>query len=339
MKRRVSSLLARWYAQGHRDLPWRRTADPYRIWVSEIMLQQTRAAAVVPYYRRFLERFPTVEALASASEPEVLALWSGLGYYSRARNLLRAAREIAARGAFPRQYDELRQLAGVGDYTAAAVASIAFGSPRAVLDGNVLRVVARMENDAGDIRSSKTRERFREVAESWLDPKQPGAFNQALMELGATVCLPRRPLCIECPLRGRCQALQQGTVDQLPVKLGAVRPERIDAVLLLVRRGRRILLRQRPATERRMPGFWDLPAPEHLPGAGVGAAIGIFRHTITHHHYTFTVKTARAPKRLPAGSLFRWLEPREAAGIPLSTTAGIPLSTTAKKALRLAGWL
>jgi A/G-specific adenine glycosylase len=339
VKRRVSSLLARWYAQGHRDLPWRRTADPYRIWVSEIMLQQTRAAAVVPYYRRFLERFPTVEALASASEPEVLALWSGLGYYSRARNLLRAAREIAARGAFPRQYDELRQLAGVGDYTAAAVASIAFGSPRAVLDGNVLRVVARMENDAGDIRSSKTRERFREVAESWLDPKQPGAFNQALMELGATVCLPRRPLCTECPLRTQCQALQRGTVNQLPVKLGAVRPERIDAVLLLVRRGRRILLRQRPATERRMPGFWDLPAPEHLPGAGVGAAIGIFRHTITHHHYTFTVKTARAPKRLPAGSRFRWLEPREAAGIPLSTTAGIPLSTTAKKALRLAGWL
>ena len=339
MKRRVSSLLARWYAQGHRDLPWRRTADPYRIWVSEIMLQQTRAAAVIPYYNRFLERFPTVEALAGAAEPEVLALWSGLGYYSRARNLLRAARQIAARGAFPRHYDELRELAGIGDYTAAAVASIAFGEPRAVLDGNVLRVVARVENDAGDVGKPKTRERFRAVAESWLDRRQPGAFNQALMELGATVCLPRRPLCPQCPLGGQCQARRQGTADQLPVKLGAVRPERIDAVLLLVRRGRRILLRQRPATERRMPGFWDLPAPEHLPGAGVGAAIGIFRHTITHHHYTFTVKTARAPKRLPAGSRFRWLEPREAAGIPLSTTAGIPLSTTAKKALRLAGWL
>ena len=330
MKRRVSGLLARWYAQGHRDLPWRRTADPYSIWVSEIMLQQTRAAAVVPYYDRFLDRFPTVEALASASEPEVLALWSGLGYYSRARNLLRAARQIAG-GAFPRQYDELRQLAGVGDYTAAAVASIAFGSPRAVLDGNVLRVVARMENDAGDVRSAKTRERFRAVAESWLDRRQPGAFNQALMELGATVCLPRRPLCIECPLRAQCQALQQGTVDQLPVKLGAVRPERIEAVLLLVRRGRRILLRQRPATERRMPGFWDLPAPENLPGARTGAAAGKFRHTITHHHYTFTVKTAHAPKRLPAGSRFRWLEPSQAGGIPLSTTA--------RKALRLAGWL
>ena len=331
MKRRVSSLLAQWYAHGHRDLPWRRTSDPYRIWVSEIMLQQTRAAAVIPYYHRFLERFPTVEALAGAEEPQVLALWSGLGYYSRARNLLGAARQIAARGAFPRQYDELRELAGVGDYTAAAVASIAFGEPRAVLDGNVLRVVSRMENDAGDIRSPKTRERFRAVAESWLDPKQPGAFNQALMELGATVCLPRRPLCIECPLRRQCQALQQGTVDQLPVKLGAVQPERIEAVLLLVRRGHRILLRQRPATERRMPGFWDLPSPEHLPVVRPGAAIGQFRHTITHHHYTFTVKAAPVPRRLPAGSLFRWLAPREASDIPLSTTA--------KKALRLAGLL
>jgi A/G-specific adenine glycosylase len=331
VKRRVSSQLAEWYAQGHRDLPWRRTADPYRIWVSEIMLQQTRAAAVIPYYHRFLERFPTVEALAEAAEPEVLALWSGLGYYSRARNLLGAARQIAARGAFPRQYDELRQLAGVGDYTAAAVASIAFGEPRAVLDGNVLRVVARMENDAGDIGASKTRERFRAVAESWLDRRQPGTFNQALMELGATVCLPRRPLCPQCPLRGQCQARQQGTVDQLPVKLGAVRPERIEAVLLLVRRGRRILLRQRPATERRMAGFWDLPAPEHLPGARAGADTGKFRHTITHHHYTFTVKAARAPKRLPAGSLFQWLDPSEGDDIPLSTTA--------KKALGLAGLL
>ena len=328
MKRRVSVLLARWYAQGHRDLPWRRTADPYRIWVSEIMLQQTRAAAVAPYYHRFLERFPTVEALAAAEEPEVLALWSGLGYYSRARNLLRAARQIAARGAFPRHYDDLRQLAGTGDYTAAAVASIAFAEPRAVLDGNVMRVVARMENDAGDTGTPKTRERFRAVAESWLDRRQPGMFNQALMELGATVCLPRRPLCPKCPLHGQCQARQQGTVDQLPVKLGAARPERIAAVLLLVRRGRRILLRQRPSTERRMPGFWDLPAPEHLPGVSPGAAIGQFRHSVTHHRYTFTVRTSSAPKRLPAGSLFRWLEPTEAERIPLSTTA--------KKALRLA---
>ncbi len=331
MKRRVSTLLARWYAQGHRDLPWRHTADPYAILVSEIMLQQTRAAAVVPYYHRFLDRFPTVDALAGAAEPEVLALWSGLGYYSRARNLLAATRQIKARGRFPRRYDELSELPGVGDYTAAAVASIAFAEPRAVLDGNVLRVVARMENDAGDIRSPRTRDRFRAVAESWLDRREPGAFNQALMELGATVCLPRRPLCPQCPLRAQCRALQEGTVEQLPVKLGRVPAERIEAVLLLVRWGSRILLRQRSATERRMPGFWDLPAPEDLPGVRTGAPTGQFRHTITHHHYTFTVKTARAPQSLPSGALFRWVDPVEADAIPLSTTA--------RKALRLADLL
>ena len=326
--KRISSLLLAWYARGHRDLPWRRTTDPYRIWLSEIMLQQTRAAAAAPHYDRFLERFPTVDALAAAREPEVLALWSGLGYYARARNLLRAARAIAARGQFPRRYDELRELAGVGDYTAAAVASIAFGEPRAVVDGNVLRVVARMENDAGDIGSARTRGRFRAVAESWLDRRRPGAFNQALMELGATVCLPRRPLCAACPLGSLCRARQEGTAGQLPVKLRPARSERIASVLLVILRGRRVLLIERPATSRRMPGFWDLPSPENLPGAHAGAELGSFRHTITHHHYTFTVKEAAAPRRLPAASAFRWLEPR--------AHGAIPLSTTARKALRLA---
>jgi A/G-specific adenine glycosylase len=326
---RVSTLLARWYARGHRDFAWRRATDPYEIWVSEIMLQQTRAAAVVPYYERFLARFPTVDALAAAAEPEVLALWSGLGYYSRARNLLAAARRIAARGAFPNRYDELIQLPGIGDYTAAAVASIAFEEPRAVVDGNVLRVVARIGNDPGDIGSPKTRARFRLVAEAWLDRRAPGVFNQALMELGATVCTPRRPLCHECPLGTHCRALEQGTVAQLPVKLGRVPPERIEAVLLLVRRGRRILLRQRAATEPSMPGFWDLPSPEHLPTLRPGPPLGQFRHTITHHRYIFTVKLASAPK--VAAAPFRWLDPHDAAAIPLSTTA--------KKALRLAGLL
>ncbi len=171
--------------------------------------------------------------------------------------------------AFPRDYDSLAPAARAsGDYTAAAIASIAFGQPRAVLDGNVLRVVARVENDAADIAAPATRERFRaHGAKAGSTGGDPGAFNQALMELGATVCLPRHPLCAQCPLRSQCQARQQGTVEQLPVKLGTVRAERIEAVLLLVRRGQRILLRQRPSTERRMPGFWDLPAPEHLPGA------------------------------------------------------------------------
>src|SRR5215469_2782403 len=162
----IAKRLVEWYRRGHRDLPWRATSDPYRIWISEIMLQQTRAQAVIPYYERFLKRFPTVEALAAAAEPDVLAAWSGLGYYSRARNLRRAAQQITADGGFPRDYEGLRALPGIGDYTAAAIASIAFTLPHAVLDGNVMRVVARMENDASDIGAARTRERFRGIAQS-----------------------------------------------------------------------------------------------------------------------------------------------------------------------------
>ena len=192
----------------------------------------------------------------------------------------------------------------------------------------MLRVVARMENDAGDIRSLKTRERFRAVAESWLDRAPAGGIQPGADGTGGYGLPAAAPAVPAVPAAQPVPSATKGTVDQLPVKLGAVRPERIEAVLLLVRRGQRILLRQRPATERRMAGFWDLPGPEHLPGARAGTSIGQFRHTITHHHYTFTVKAARAPKRLPAGSLFQWRAPREAGRIPLSTTA--------RKALRLA---
>jgi len=322
----ISARLAAWYRRGHRDLPWRRNADPYSIWVSEVMLQQTRAQAVVPYYQRFLERFPTVDALAEAREEEVLALWSGLGYYSRARNLWRAARRIAAAGGFERDYEAIRALPGVGDYTAAAIASIAFGLPHAVVDGNVLRVVSRLENDAADIAAPRTRQRFRGIVQEWLDPRRPGVFNQALMELGATVCLPRNPLCRECPLAACCRARQEGTAEQLPVKLRKTAPVKIDGVLLVVRRGGRVLLRQREAAARRMAGFWDLPSPEDLPAARAGCRLGEIRHTITHHHYTFTVIAAsgRAP-----GGRFAWFD--------TARLGEIPLSTTARKALTLAG--
>jgi A/G-specific adenine glycosylase len=326
----VSRLLLAWYRRGHRDLPWRRVSDPYRIWVSEVMLQQTRAQAAIPYYQRFIERFPTVAALAAAGEEEVLTLWSGLGYYARARNLLRAARQVAAAGEFPRDYDGIRALPGVGDYTAAAISSMAFRLPYAVVDGNVLRVVARVENDAADIASPRTRERFRAVAQGWLDPRHAGLFNQAIMELGATVCLPGKPRCQVCPLSSLCRARVNGAVLELPVKLRKTRPVRIAGALLVVRKGRRILLRQTEAGSRRMAGFWDLPAPQDLAGSQSAARLGEFQHTITHHHYTFTVLAATPPTG-PLRPPFRWFAP--------VSLAQIPLSTTARKALKLAGIL
>ena len=323
MKQPISKLLIEWYRHARRDLPWRRTSDPYRIWVSEIMLQQTRAQAVIPYYERFLERFPGVEALAAAAEDEVLALWSGLGYYSRARNLRRAAVAIAAAGGFPREYDAIRDLPGIGDYTAAAVASIAFGLPHAVLDGNVQRVVARVENDAADVAAPPTRERFRATAQEWLDQGHAGEFgagefNQALMELGATVCLPRNPQCRACPLATLCRARAVGTAGQLPVKLRKQERERLASVLLVVRNRGRILLRRREASARCMAGFWELPEPAHAPQARLGRSYGTFRHTITHHHYTFEVMAA---SWTPGGGDFAWFAPAELSKIPLSTTA------------------
>ena len=318
MKRPIARLLIEWYQRIRRDLPWRRSSDPYRIWVSEIMLQQTRAQAVIPYYERFLQRFPTIEALAAAPEDQVLALWSGLGYYSRARNLHRAAQAVAQAGGFPREYDSIRALPGIGDYTAAAVASIAFGLPHAVLDGNVLRVVARVENDAADIAAPRTRERFRAIAQEWLDRRRAGEFNQALMELGATVCLPKNPQCAECPLERLCRARSAGTTAQLPVKLRRKEPVHISSVLLVVQNRGRVLLRRREASARRMAGFWELPEAAHAPGARVGKYHGTFRHTITHHRYTIEVKAA---KWTPGGGDFAWFTPSELAAIPLSTTA------------------
>jgi A/G-specific adenine glycosylase len=324
----IARPLLAWYRKGHRDLPWRNTRDPYRIWISEIMLQQTRAQAVIPYYERFLARFPDAASLAAAEEDDVLALWSGLGYYSRARNLHRAARSMAA-GGFPREYAALRELPGIGEYTAAAIASIAFDLPYAVLDGNVLRVVARLENDAADIASVRTKDRFRMLAQGWLDPRQPGPFNQAMMELGATVCLPRNPLCLLCPLASVCRAHREGTAAQLPVKLRKTEPVRLEGVLLVVRQRGRILLRQRSAASSRMAGFWDLPTPEELPGAELGEALGAIRHTITHHHYLLEVRHASA--KAPGNTSFRWFTNAQ-----LET---IPFSTTARKALKLAEFI
>ncbi len=325
--RSLAARLLRWYDAQHRDLPWRRTRDPYSIWVSEIMLQQTRAEAVVPYYWKFLERFPSLASLAAASVEAVLASWSGLGYYSRARNLLKAAQSMG--GVFPAGYQAIRMLPGVGDYTAAAIASIAFGLPYAVLDGNVMRVIARVTNDPADIGAGRTRTRFREYAGKWLDRRQAGAFNQAMMELGATVCLPRAPRCEICPLAALCAARRAGSQRQLPVKLRKTQPVKISMAVVVVEQRGRLLLWQRAADSRRLSGFWELPSPEQLPQLLATAEIGTFRHTITHHHYLVMVHAGHLAPRTRAAPPMHW--------VPIATLPALPLSTTARKALSLAG--
>ena len=295
--------LTRWYDRAKRDLPWRRTRDPYAIWISEIMLQQTRAASVIPYYERFLASFPNAAALAEAPEARVLARWSGLGYYSRARNLQKAARLISI-GEFPRDYASFRALPGVGDYTAAAIASIAFGLPHASVDGNVRRVIVRLWNDDdADVNQQ---------ADRLLDRRDPGRWNQALMELGATVCLPRHPQCGDCPLAPHCEAKRHGAAEHLPARRVKPASIRLTRTLLLIRREDRVLL----APSLRVKGFWDLP--EASRGLPRGKILGEFRHTITHRHYRFIVRQATA-ERIPAGS--QWWTAEQLRETPLSTTA------------------
>lgn len=209
-----------WYDEGHRDLPWRATRDPYRIWLSEVILQQTRVDQGLPYYHRFVARFPTVGSLAAASEVQVLKLWQGLGYYSRGRNLLEAAQQVvrAHGGTFPSRHGALLTLKGVGDYTAAAIASIAFGEVVPVVDGNVYRVLGRVFGIATPIDSSLGRKEFRALAATLVDPQRPGDHNQAVMELGATVCTPKGPACDRCPVSRRCVARKEDRIDLLPVK-------------------------------------------------------------------------------------------------------------------------
>lgn len=320
--------LLRWYAHHKRELPWRRDRDPYRIWVSEIMLQQTRVNAVIPYYDRFLARFPTVKALAFAEEQQLLAAWAGLGYYHRARNLQSAAKQIVNRGGFPRNYDDLRNLPGIGAYTAAAVSSIAFGSARAAVDGNVVRVLSRLLAEPGDVGSAATRLRFERIATELLDPNQPGEQNQAMMELGATICLPRQPQCLLCPVSAHCEARRSGRQKDFPVKLKLAAAAIVSKQLLIVRNTSQseILFWQRPATSRRLAGFWELPEPGQLSEARIEKKVGEFRHSIVNTHYHFEV-LAGSIATAPEGFLF----------LTKKALHELPLSTTAKKGLACLG--
>jgi len=275
--------LLRWFDREKRNLPWRGTRDPYLILVSEIMLQQTRVAAVVERYRKFIAQFPTVGRLARAREQSVLAAWSGLGYYRRARSLHAAARHIRSASAFPRSAADLTQLPGIGRYTAAAVASIAFSEPVAVVDGNVKRVLERLIGSQHKITRQPVlgEEQFWRVAGRLLDRRRPGDFNQAMMELGALVCLPARPLCQNCPVASLC-------ASRGPAAKSRQQPRR-KAVLtyVLLRKDGRVLLQQRPQDSQLMPGMWELPA---LSGTtSNGQLMMTLRHSITNTDYVVRV--------------------------------------------------
>ena len=267
-----------WFAARKRDLPWRRTKDPYRIWLSEIMLQQTRVAAVVPYYESFLLRFPDMSSLARAREEAVLSHWAGLGYYSRARNLLRAAREIDARhgGRFPSKHEDALRLPGIGRYTAAAVLSIAYEKPLAVLDGNVARVLARLGAVRGDLRAPALWRQLEGTAQELLARNSPGDWNQAMMELGATICLPKSPKCAECPVAKCCQARALGVADLLPESRKKSAPLQITlaAAVLLDPRGRTLLVRRTGRDGALFSRMWQFPAIE----APADASLLLARH-------------------------------------------------------------
>lgn len=254
--RKFTDTILWWYAENGRDLPWRRTRDPYAIWLSEIILQQTRIAQGRAYWERFMERFPTVEALAAASEDEVLRLWQGLGYYSRGRNLLTAARQIAALGRFPDTLAGLRALKGVGDYTAAAIGSIAFGLPAAVVDGNVYRVLSRYYGIATPVNMPAAKKEFSRLAQALLPADQSADFNQGMMDFGALQCIPVNPDCEACPLRSGCNACKTGRVGLLPVKKPANPVRERHFRYVYVRFQGRTAFRRRPSGDI-WQGLWE----------------------------------------------------------------------------------
>lgn len=304
--------LLEWFRDNARKLPWRDDPTPYHVWLSEVMLQQTRVAAVLDYYRRFLEEAPDAAALAALPEERLMKLWQGLGYYSRARNLQKAAKVIVDKygGAFPSDYAAIRALPGVGDYTAGAICSIAFGQTVPAVDGNVLRVYARICGDDGDISTPRMKEKVTQALEAVIPVQAAGAFNQALMELGATVCLPNgAPLCGRCPAKEFCAALAQERIAELPVK-APKKPRRAEerTVWLIFRDGR-VALRRRPARGL-LAGLWEFPNElgDGPPPAewGVETAsqeyAGQAKHIFTHieWHMTLQIVEAEADK-LPPG--------------------------------------
>lgn len=336
----IRQQLGAWYDARQRDLPWRRTSDPYAIWVSEVMLQQTQVKTVEPYFHRFLQRFPDVASLARADEQAVLKLWEGLGYYSRARHLRRAAQKVVAEmdGRLPSDWIRMRQLPGVGDYIAAAVLSIAFGRPCAVVDGNVKRVLARLLCLETPVDTPAGHKVYQAEADALLDSRDPGRHNQAMMELGALVCSPQAPRCDQCPLVRFCLCFGRGLTDRYPRRAGRRRVETQQWVAGAVLKADRLLLTRRP-DQGLLAGLWEFPGgpvadrPDDLPAACVEKirqlvgltvaspmAVATVHHAYTHFKLRLTLFLCRHQGgriRRAGPSACVWVRPDELARFPL----------------------
>lgn len=307
--RKIQQSLTRWYQKNSLDLPWRKTVDPYRVWVSEVMLQQTRIETVIPYYNRFMEKFPDVRKLAGSDVQQVLKLWEGLGYYARARNMHKAAQIICERfqRRLPDTREELRKLPGIGGYISAAIASISFRIPAAVVDGNVKRVLARLFMDATPVNATDGKNQFENYAARLLDPDQPGDFNQAIMELGQRICKPKNPVCSDCPVQEFCMVFQAGQVGQYPVRVVKKSVPLKKMNYAIVFQGKKCLLLRRPF-EGLLGGLWEFPGYEQerqtnqpekqladmirrMTGIRISVVekIGIATHAYTHFKVTANI--------------------------------------------------
>lgn len=357
--RRLQTRLLAWYRQHHRQLPWRESRDLYPVWVSEVMLQQTQVQTVVPYFLRFMKAFPTLEDLAGADPQDLLRNWAGLGYYSRARNLQKAARIVLREqgGEFPRSHREALRLPGVGPYTAAAILSIAFDQPLLALDGNVVRVLSRLFRLEGDPARSPVQEMLAAAGRQLLPAHRPGDFNQALMELGATVCLPRNPRCLLCPWSSHCEALKSGVQDRLPEK--GKRPDTHlsrQAAAVIRHRGR-FLIRRR-SDSRLLQDMWEFPGGEFSRSDLAGSLVKyleselrlnvrlrdrltVVKHAVTNRRITLTVYEARLNPPLPPTLSIpgaRWIWLSQAGRYPLTAAASrIVQALTAEHSHRRGG--
>lgn len=320
--------LLTWYLEEKRDLPWRRTSNPYHIWVSEVMLQQTRVETVIPYYERFIGKFPTLADLADAKEEEVLKMWEGLGYYSRARNLQAGVKEVVAEygSRIPDNRKDISKLKGVGPYTAGAVLSIAYGVPEHAVDGNVMRVLSRILLIEEDIAIPRSKKIFEEVVMALIDKEDPSSFNQGLMELGATICTPR-PKCLLCPVRDFCTAFHEGRQEELPVKSKKVKMKTVPLLSIAVQNTEgKWLLKQRPS-KGLLANMWEFPMAENIAGpieevvkAEFGMHIGSltpltdFRHVFSH--LTWEMKSYMAVTDDAAPEGFQFFSAEEVEALP-----------------------